>query len=86
MRRRDLERVHFERACVGANVRAARQRAGLTRGELAAMLHTEGVTTLYEQAIGRLERGGRDLTLPEALVVAEVLAAPLEVLTEGLER
>lgn len=85
-KRRDVERVHLDRLCVGMNVRDHRERAGLARGEFAAMLHAHGITTLYEQALGRLERGHRDLSLPEAVAVAAVLGLDLSALTVGLVR
>ena len=79
-------RVLAERATVGANLRRVRERAGLTRGHLSARAYLAGHESLYEQAIGRIERGERDLALREAVALADILAAPLEVLTEGLER
>lgn len=73
----------LDRALIGANVRAARERAGLSRWALAAEVYGLGVASLYEGALARVEHGHRDLLLTEAAALARALGIRVETLVEG---
>jgi transcriptional regulator with XRE-family HTH domain len=56
----------------GANLRAAREAAGLSQGELAEMVG------LHQTFIGKLEGGVNDIRLAVAVALAEALQISLD--------
>nr|WP_246307126.1 helix-turn-helix transcriptional regulator [Azospirillum melinis] len=55
----------------------ARERAGLTRGDVAKRLHTT------EEAVQRLEQGGQKLTLSALLSFADAIGSTLRIEFQG---
>jgi transcriptional regulator with XRE-family HTH domain len=73
-----------DRQLIGDNIRAARTAAHVNKPTLTALSYLAGYPSLYEQSIGRTERGERDLTLGEAVTLANVLGCSLDELIVGL--
>jgi transcriptional regulator with XRE-family HTH domain len=73
---------------VAADLRAARERAGLTQGQLADKMRSGGWPTFHQQTITRYEGGQRRLTTGEADALAAALGTTLTTLMrpEGLAR
>lgn len=63
------------RQTIARNLRKAREATGMNRSEVAARCLLAGYPGLYEQALGRTERGDRDLELGEAMTLAHILDA-----------
>ena len=65
----------------GANIRAARERMGLTQKELSIKLETMAVY-VCRGSISRIESGARIVTDIELKAIAEVLRVPVQSLFE----
>lgn len=57
---------------VGGSLRVLRTNAGLTQGEFADLLASNGVP-MSQQTIAKIESGGRSLRLSEAVAIVQVL-------------
>lgn len=73
-----------DRIIIGNNLRAARDAAGLNKPHVCAHAYLAGYETIYEQSLGRIERGERDLSLAEAVILADVIGCDLTDLTREL--
>lgn len=65
------------RQVIARNLRRAREATGMNRSEVAARCLLAGYPGLYEQNLGRTERGERDLELAEAMTLAAILDTTL---------
>ncbi|MHB8879551.1 MAG: helix-turn-helix transcriptional regulator [Myxococcaceae bacterium] len=64
---------------MGANVRRARQQAGLTQAQLAEAAH------VTDETVSRLERGAYEPSLSTVVAVAEALNTNVDILVRGGE-
>lgn len=76
--------ITADRQRIGDNLRAARNVALTNKGTVSARCYLAGYVTLYEQSLGRIERGERDLTLGEAVTLANALGCSLDELVIGI--
>lgn len=67
---------------IGANLRAQRERSGLSQAEVAALASAAGLSSFHQTTIARIERGERPLRATEALMLARILETSLEYLAE----
>ncbi|WP_052460418.1 helix-turn-helix transcriptional regulator [Microbacterium gorillae] len=63
---------------IGRNIKALRERRGLSQAELASRLAELGVRGMHQTTIARLESGGRQLRASEAIAFARVLGTSVE--------
>jgi transcriptional regulator with XRE-family HTH domain len=68
---------------IGRNLRAARERAGISQLELARMVGDLGVEGFHQTTIVRIENGNRPLRAAEAIAICRVLDVTLEYLAES---
>ena len=62
---------------IGANIRAVRERAGLTQEQVAAQLQVRGCE-ITRSAVAKIEVGQRHLYPDEILLLKEILHTSLE--------
>ncbi|WP_185974124.1 helix-turn-helix transcriptional regulator [Curtobacterium sp. KBS0715] len=62
-------------------VRAHRERLGLSQAELLAKLHSEGLVYMNQTALSRLENGTRPARMIEAMKLAKLFGVPISALT-----
>jgi transcriptional regulator with XRE-family HTH domain len=60
-----------------ANLRTARERAGLTQKELAEKMQASGWVTFHQQTVTRYEGGRRTLSVGEVQALADVLGTSI---------
>lgn len=77
--------IDNDRRRIGANIQRVREAREWSRADVAArcILHAD-YPNLYDQAIGRIERGEQDASLGQAVALASVLGCTLDELTRGL--
>jgi len=70
------------------NLRTARERLGLSQGDLARLMKEAGFPSLRQQAIARIEHGSRKVGLGEATALARSVGTYTDALTRpwGLAR
>lgn len=76
--RRKSPDVQAADRAAGMILRECREKAGLTRHDVAARMYARGITGMNETTLHRLEAGERSLTIPEAAGLADVLGITLE--------
>jgi transcriptional regulator with XRE-family HTH domain len=69
-----------------ANLRAARERAGLSQEALAAQMREQGFGHVRQQTVAQIEAGSRSVRLGEALALSGITGTSIDVLVrpEGL--
>ncbi|WP_017793461.1 helix-turn-helix domain-containing protein [Leucobacter salsicius] len=72
-------------ANIGANVKKARERLGLSQSEVARLAHDSGMTGFHQTTIARIEKGARSLKAAEAVALARILETSIEYLAESAE-
>lgn len=65
---------------IGKNLRAARERAGLSQKQLAERAQSFGAKDVYQTTIARIESGERAMRAVEAIAFSAILQAPLDLL------
>lgn len=68
---------------IGRNLRAARERQGVSQAELARLVSDLGIPGVHQTTIARIERGSRSLRAAEAIAVCRALEVTLEYLAES---
>jgi transcriptional regulator with XRE-family HTH domain len=77
----DDDSAGFTEQRFGANLRDAREAAGLSQAEVAEQMNELGMGFRFtQQVVGKIEAGKRPLRLREALMLASVTRASLDVL------
>src|SRR3954447_4046528 len=62
----------------GARMRQARERAGISQGDLSVNLVLMHNVHWHQTTVGKIESGGRPIRLSEAVAVADLLGVPLD--------
>lgn len=67
-----------EREALGARVAALRGDRGWSQGELGRRLQSVGMADAYQMKISRIEKAERDISVLEALDIAEVFGITID--------
>lgn len=70
-------------ANIGANMKAQRERMGLSQADVAELAKKAGVRGIHQTTIARIEKGERALRAAEAVALSRILDISLEYLAEG---
>ncbi|MFB9619523.1 helix-turn-helix domain-containing protein [Brooklawnia cerclae] len=68
------------------NMKAAREARGWSQAVLVDHLELLGVETLNQSTVSRIEKGERDVRLPEARAIAKVFSVSLDTMSSGPEK
>lgn len=72
-------------ANIGANLKAQREKLGLSQAEVADLAKEAGVRGIHQTTIARIEKGERALRAAEAVALSRILETSLEYLAESRE-
>lgn len=72
-------------ANIGKNLKAQREKLGLSQADVADMAKSAGVRGIHQTTIARIEKGERALRAAEAVALSRILETSLEYLAESRE-